>query len=379
MGRGFVMPYFLWPTTSSKGFEDQRPASKSPYMAAGVSLTELMVAVTLIGIAAVGVFQIFSRVETGLFTSRNTATIQNQEQVMISYLYADFQEDNLSANDNETIYISSAAPAELKSDLIRYETIFGTQSRYDDNGSAKCQLASAVTTLSTDITFAADCIIAPAGAGAQHTLARNLNAALAKVPVSFAVIGAGGRCQANLAIDDALAGPGATASLSLVDSECLSNADNSPIAAGSEILFPRFVAYSTENPQRSYTQLFDSPAKREKGLEVSLPDNVSATQNDITAISDIRLFSLEGDDNATVILSLSETDNSLYLATADGLTLNDNDSQSLHIKGALSDIRASLKTLHLDSDNSFTGSDNLSLTIKFGDLPRQFYIDVEVN
>ncbi|MGC6440816.1 MAG: hypothetical protein ACON4Q_09290, partial [Candidatus Puniceispirillaceae bacterium] len=120
-------------------------ALKTRPLAEGVSLTELMVAVTLIGIAAIGVFQIFSRVETGLFTSRNTATIQNQEQVMISYLYADFQDDNLTANDNETIYANSTAPADLKSDLIRYETIFGNQSRYDDNGSAKCTLASAVS------------------------------------------------------------------------------------------------------------------------------------------------------------------------------------------------------------------------------------------
>lgn len=354
-------------------------ALKTRPLADGVSLTELMVAVTLIGIAAIGVFQIFSRVETGLFTSRNTATIQNQEQVMISYLYADFQDDNLTANDNETIYANSTAPADLKSDLIRYETIFGNQSRYDDNGSAKCTLASAVSSLSTQITFAADCIIAPAGADTQHTLARNLNAALAKVPVSFAVVGAGGRCAARLAIDDALTGPGATAALSLVDTQCLSNADNSLIAAGAEILFPRFVAYSTEKPERSYTMLFDSPAKREKGLEVSLPDNISASQNDITAISDIRLFSLEGDDNATVILGLTDADNSLHLTAADDLTLNDNDSQSVHMTGTLSAIRAALKTLHLESDNSFTGSDNLSLTIKFGDLPRKFYIDVAVN
>ena len=59
-------------------------------MRAGISTIELLVAMTVLSTAAIGVFSVLSTTETQLLSSRNDLNSQQSEDALGAYLYEEF-------------------------------------------------------------------------------------------------------------------------------------------------------------------------------------------------------------------------------------------------------------------------------------------------
>ena len=99
------------------------------------SLVEILMAVSLMAITAIGVFQIMAFTETQLIQSRNALGIRKGEEQALSYVYDDFLESRLADSltpalfDNDSVVVQDLCIA----------TVLGTQSRYQTGlSTAKC-------------------------------------------------------------------------------------------------------------------------------------------------------------------------------------------------------------------------------------------------
>ena len=199
-------------------------------------------------ITALGVFQIMAFTETQLIQSRNELGTRKGEAQALSYVYDDFLGSRLADNLTPTLYDNDT----VSQQDLRIATVLGAQSRYQAGlSAAKCTTTTLTNKTIGTVSFASDCVLTPEGGGTTQTLAQNINDVIAAgATVVFAVENAGGRCTASTAIDSALVGAGNTAVLTVDDPECLNSPLPSDVPAGSEIIFPRFVIYSTLEPEQ---------------------------------------------------------------------------------------------------------------------------------
>ena len=110
-----------------------------------------------------------------------------------------------------------------------------------------------------------------------RSIAQNINDVLATAAtIVFGVEDAGGRCTASTAIDLAIVGTGNVAVLTVDDPECLNSPLLSDVAAGSEIIFPRFVVYSAVNTTAPISLRFSNWSA---GDEVSSGDKAACGPN----------------------------------------------------------------------------------------------------
>ncbi len=166
------------------------------------SLVEILMAVSLMAITALGVFQIMAFTETQLIQSRNELGTRKGEAQALSYVYDDFLESRLADNLTPTLYDNDT----VSQQDLRIATVLGAQSRYQAGlSAAKCTTTTLTNETIGTVSFASDCVLTPEGGGTTQTLAQNINDVIAAgATVVFAVENAGGRCTASTAIDSAL-------------------------------------------------------------------------------------------------------------------------------------------------------------------------------
>ena len=335
--------------------------SRRAKLASGVSLVELLIALTVISVAAVGVFSSLGHVESSLFKSRISLTEREHDETMSSYVYDAFLDGKLTDTSNTQIYTSTDLPADLSSgDNHVVSNIIGLEERY--NGlTPKCALTADADVANSQIQFTAGCIKTQD----NQNVAQNINVVMnAGAKISFALVGSGGRCVSSQVIaddDDA-----DTAILTVEDSNCLSDTSGGAADNGSHILFPRFVTYHQDNPSRFYSSLIEPVTNITAGLSLKAPATLTAFSGIERNVPSVSLTGLEPDIQASVSLSAGLDDTRIAFPNDDNITVTDNNTSVVTISGTLLNLRAALDNITYVSPTGFFGDDNITYSARSG-------------
>ena len=340
------------------------------------SLVEILMAVSLMAITAIGVFQIMAFTETQLIQSRNDLGIRKGEEQALSYVYDDFLESRLADSLTPALFDNDSVVAQD----LRIATVLGTQSRYQTGlSTAKCTTTALTNETVGTVSFDSDCVETPDGGGTTRTIAQNINDVIATgATIVFGVENAGGRCTASTAIDPALAGAGNVAVLTVDDPECLNSPLPSDVAAGSEIIFPRFVVYSAVNAAEYHASLIESAAADVPGFALTGPASIEVRSALNTNIDGFILTANTDNESGSVTFGSNLAGTQLSIVNPDGATVTGDNTSSITVSGTLRQLRRAIRNLFYLSADGYFGADNLTVTAQSGPVSRQLVVPVTV-
>ena len=340
--------------------QDSKRQQKQP-LSDGVSLVELLIALTIISVAAIGIFSALTQVETSLFKSRITLSEREYDEAVSSYVYDAFLDGDITDTSNTQTYTSSELPADLSSgDAHVIANIIGMQDRYDGLD-PKCALTDDADTANGQIQFAADCIETTGG----QNVAQNINQVVnAGAKISFAIVGTGGRCVVSDNITDA--DDNDTSILTVEDANCLSSVSGDAADNGSHILFPRFVTYHQDNPGRFYSSLIEPVTNNTAGLDLNAPNTLTAFSGIQRNVPGVSLTGLQPDTNASISLAAGQSDARIQFNNTDNITIVDDNTSSVTISGSILDLREALDNFTYISPDGYFGTDNITYSARSG-------------
>ena len=339
----------------------------------GVTLVELMVALSLMALAATAAFQVMTLAETTLFKSRAELTNQQREEAVGSYIYEDFLADNVTIMAADNYSNTGALPTDLAATTMTIVPVFGVGSRYD-NASPTCSLTTATDVAAGTFSFAADCN----ARGTTPTLAQNLNVVTSTgAKAALAIAGAGGKCTIAAPVQNTNVGDTAVATVE--DSKCLRTGAGTPAPAGSEIIFPRFVTYSAAEPARYYTSLIENVTADTPGLNLTGPNNINAISGSLTPVPGVRLSALGATQTAYVTITAGNALSTVGINLPGTATLADNNTISLSLDGNYEALKSALRTLVYTAPNGYFGADTVTITAVSGAFTRQHIVAISVD
>ena len=349
---------------------------RSMHVLEAASLVEILMAVSLMAITALGVFQILAFTETQLIQSRNDLGVRKGEAQALSYVYDDFLESQIADNLTAVLYDNDS----VSDQDLRIATVLGTQSRYQTGlSAAKCTTTVLTNETVGTVSFASDCVLTPEGGGTTQTVAQNINDVIAAgATVVFAVENAGGRCTASTAIDNALVAPGNTAVLTVDDPECLNSPLPSDVPAGSEIIFPRFVVYSVLDPAQYHASLIESAAADVPGFSLTGPPSIELRSAVNTNVDDFILTANTDNESGTVTFASNLAGTRLSIVNSNGASVTGDNTSSVTISGTLRQLRRAIRNLFYLSADGYFGDDNLTVTARSGPITRELVVPVDV-
>jgi len=352
--------------------QDSKRQNK-PILSDGVSLVELLIALTIISVAAIGIFSALTQVETSLFKSRITLSEREYDEAVSSYVYDAFLDGDITDTSNTQTYTSSELPADLSSgDAHVIANIIGMQDRYDGLD-PKCALTDDADTANGQIEFAADCIETTGG----QNVAQNINQVVnAGAKISFAIVGTGGRCVASDNITDA--DDNDTAILTVEDANCLSSVSGDAADNGSHILFPRFVTYHQDNPGRFYSSLIEPVTNNTAGLDLNAPNTLTAFSGIQRNVPGVSLTGLQPDTNASISLAAGQSDARIQFNNTDNITIVDDNTSSVTISGSILDLREALDNFTYISPDGYFGTDNITYSARSGAASLNEFTDITI-
>lgn len=334
----------------------------------GFSTIELLVALSLFAVISVAAIQFVSQNKISLLEGRNELTTQQKNAAIAAFIYDDFRSDRLSDRLQSVVYINTAMPQDLQdAPPLVVNTVFGNGSRYSGT-EAKCKLVSdAIIPLST-ISIEKNCKDA-----AGFNIAENINAILSRgAKITFALEGGGGRCTVSLPIQN-VSSTNPTSKLFVEDATCLTQAANPtlPVKAGKQILFPRYVAYSRDNPASFYTSMIEPLDKSAPGLTIEMPPLFTSISSALTALKDIGVFALDTRSELNLQINTSHPTNRLrFSSIPPGITITGDNTSNIAFGGSATQIESLLLNLQYQSDNGFFGDDLLTLNARAGAISR---------
>ena len=349
----------------------------------GISTVELLVAMTVLATAAVGVFGVLTSTETELLSSRNDFNTQQSEEALGAYLYEEFiTYDETDPTSGLTIskFEQSYFRAEFQNTELRYRSLLGYQTRFADEAiSAKCRLAAATNEVIGTVSFASDCVTVPEGAADNDTIAEVMNELLlADIPISFGVENVGALCTVSQPMDSALTTAGQIAVMTVDDPSCLDNSDPNQPAVNSELILPRFVVYSASDPNRYNTSLIERPVGKTVGIALTGPESMTAGSGVPEPETGFVLSSLSDDDMGVLTFTASLIDTQLSISDDEGTTVIGNDTNSVTLSGSFGDLKKAIGNFFYTSPDGYFGQDTINAVVRSGSLRSSINVDVEV-
>ena len=97
----------------------------------GLSLVELMIAMTLLALISVAGLKIMQLSESSFSQGRTQLNIQQKNQAITAFINDDFKNQALANTERPVTYDNAAMPADLRGDhKLDLATIFGNGSRF---------------------------------------------------------------------------------------------------------------------------------------------------------------------------------------------------------------------------------------------------------
>ena len=333
---------------------------------AGMSLVELLVALTLLSMLSVAALQLMTTTETDLLTDHNTLNSQKRGTAIAAYLNESFEAGAIYDGLPEQPYTNAEMPDELQNGSpLTVASLFGNASRFDLL-SPKCALLEDASIATKSFIFKVNCQIT-----GETTITTKINKLIAKgVKVAFSIDGAGARCIISTPIP--ISEGTTVGTITVDDANCLKRG-NTPAKAGSQILFPRFVAYDSAEPSSYHTSLIEPVSVPTPGISIEMPDNRSviggAIVNPYTDI--LARASIPG---STVSLELSTENKNSRLeinGETDGVMLHrQNNGSRLTLVGTIESVSRTLAGLTYASQDDWFGEDRLIGRLRNGPLIR---------
>jgi len=123
----------------------------------GLSLVELMMAMTLLALISMASLKIMQLSESSFSEGRTQLSIQQKNQAITAFINDDFKNQLLAEQTTAATYENMAMPADLRGDhILNLATIFGNGSRFAF-AVPKCVLVDQAEPTLGYFTFAADC------------------------------------------------------------------------------------------------------------------------------------------------------------------------------------------------------------------------------
>jgi prepilin-type N-terminal cleavage/methylation domain-containing protein len=333
----------------------------------GFSTIELMVALSLFAVVSVAAIQFVSQNEISLLEGRNDLTNQQKNAAIASYIYDDFRRDNLADSVQSPIYTNSTMPQDLQdAPPLVISTIFGNGSRYNAID-PKCRLAAYADIPNKMVFFDSSCESA-----AGYSIVENINVVLRQgAKVVFALEGGGGRCTLSTPIT--VSSRSSYVRAFVDDPSCLRQGSNpsSAVTPGKQIIFPRYVAFSRDNPASFYTSMIEPLDKSAPGLTVEMPSLFTSISSVLTALENIEVFALDTRSQLDLKINTSHSTKRLrFLAIPSGMTVTGDNTSTVTFGGSPTQIASALSNLQYQSDNGFFGDDILTLHARAGTISR---------
>ena len=325
--------------------------SNTPAAASGMSIIEVLIALTLVTIAAVGTFQLVSTIDKNFINARSDLNEISEEAALGSIAYDAFIEDNLSANPNFT----STDIAELSDVELVVSELMGASSRVSGN-LASCRLANQANLTTAQIAFNSDCVVT----SDNQTIAQAINNITQQgSAVTFALDGSGGLCSVSKQIDNSSVGQ--IASLTVDDVACLSGVGGVAAPVESEIFFPRYFVSSATQASPYSTSYFDDPTEPITNLAIIAPQTVQVDAVAAHEFNDVGITSLRADQNTTVTLSTTAPSGTLAVGNLFGGSVADNGTATITLTGTIDQVHRMMETLTYTPPAGFFGVDPLNI------------------
>ena len=325
--------------------------SNTPAAASGMSIIEVLIALTLVTIAAVGTFQLVSTIDKNFINARSDLNEISEEAALGSIAYDAFIEDNLSANPNFT----STDIAELSDVELVVSELMGASSRVSGN-LASCRLANQANLTTAQIAFNSDCVVT----SDNQTIAQAINNITQQgSAVTFALDGSGGLCSVSKQIDNSSVGQ--IASLTVDDVACLSGVGGVAAPVESEIFFPRYFVSSATQASPYSTSYFDDPTEPITNLAIIAPQTVQVDAVAAHEFNDVGITSLRADQNTTVTLSTTAPSGTLAVGNSFGGSVADNGTATITLTGTIDQVHRMMETLTYTPPAGFFGVDPLNI------------------
>ena len=352
----------------------------------GVSTVELLVAMTVLSTVAIGVFGLLSNTESTLLKSRSNLTNQQSEEALGAYLYEEFiTYDETVPGSGLTDFKEQVtfSRADFPNTTLRYRSLMGYQTRYADaSPTAKCRLTSATNEIIGTVSFRSDCVTIPEGAADNQTIAQVMNQLLKNdVPISFGVENVGSLCTVTQAMNDNNTSHGKIATLTVDDPNCLDSASVNPgqPAKDAEIIFPRFVVYSSTDVNRYNTSLIDRPTGKTIGIDLTGPESMVAQSGVSTPETGLILTSLSDDQTGIAILSSPLIGAELTVSDSHGAAVAGDNTRTLTLTGTFGQLKEAIRELFYKSPTGFFGSDSVSVVVRSGAQRSVHQFDVDIS
>ena len=333
-------------TPGTKKFKSNTPAA-----ALGMSIIEVLIALTLVTIAAVGTFQLVSTIDKNFINARSDLNEISEEAALGSIAYDAFIEDNLSANSNFT----STDIAELSDVELVVSELMGSSSRVSGN-LASCRLANPADLPNAQIAFNSDCVMT----SDNQTIAQALNNITQQGnAVTFTLDGSGGLCSVSEQIDNSSVGQ--IASLTVDDGACLSGVGGIAAPIESEIFFPRYFVSSANQASPYSTSYFDDPTEPITNLAIIAPQTVQVDAVAAHEFNDVGITSLRADQSTTVTISTTAPAGTLAIGNSFGGSVSDNATATITLNGTIDQVHKMMETLTYTPPAGFFGVDPLNI------------------
>ena len=127
-------------------------------VAAGMSLVELLVSVTLLAMVSIAAIQLLDMTETTLLGEQSNMSAQRKSEAVAAFVYKDFIDGTLSESSTPRSYTNPAMQEDLQQgSSLEIATLFGNQPRYD-GVNARCALTSDASLQTGTFAFRPDCL-----------------------------------------------------------------------------------------------------------------------------------------------------------------------------------------------------------------------------
>lgn len=331
------------------------------------SIVEILVAMLILSILSVGAIQLLSDTETQLIEDFADRSKSQKNEAIGSFIYDDFQNQNLTASNNPQTYVNAGMPRDLiDAGGLTLVSIVGNDSRFDGVQPA-CRLHADANEAQQSFTFMSGCYNR-----GNKTIGQLLNEMIALgIPVTVQITGGSTQCLISKPIENV--GQGQISRAFVDDTSCLMQGTSlaaTVLKEGAEILFPRFIAYDARKPASFNTTLVEPIGITPPGIDLEMPkvSNVigGGVRNEIPIVD-----ALANTPDSTVSIAV-ETQNpksklDLSVIPPDvsprGLL-----GSKIILEGTITNIRTALSKLVYHAPSGFFGKDSITTTMRSGPL-----------
>ena len=352
---------------------------RSRLSAAGFSLIELLVAISLLSIVLLGGFTIFNTIQENYLREAGSSNHVREARSNADTLFITFHDNTSFSAASTSQWPADDGGTDDNESTFDLVSLWGTANWLDDNGSYFCRLTAldaAASSFSTTSACYTDRGVSEASLR-DELVKKNLP--------NVVLVGGSHTCIVTEAVTTS-----GTTSFTVLDDNCLSDASGTTLPTGADgagVIFPRFAMNGARNVEVMSTLFYDHVGAERSGvgiyfgLESTWRDNSSTRYtvrgtgsdnftnswvniHDFNERNALTLNNPRGQDNMTLKVEVLDQLSSNGLLSLNAAGTGSSTSKHFYNRSA-DNISATLQTLHINA-TSATDTVDMRFTIGAG-------------